>query len=169
MALSRAYVQYVRAVQAQRPFALSGRLMPGQLLAAEAHSVALFDSLAGAFRQQQPLRYFLITPAKVAGQLLLHSNLNAYYFQHTGRGKWGVEWLRILCVFVHATAWILLGYWLWRGGPQRWFFAGIFLYLCYLVFVQRGIEERYTFPLLAPVLLYGWHKIPWSRFWSKIG
>ena len=168
-ALSRAYVQYVRAVQAQRPFALSGRLMPSQLLAAEAQSVAVFDSLAGAFRQQQPLRYFLITPAKVAGELLLHSNLNAYYFQHTGRGQWGVEWLRILCVFVHATAFILLGYWLWLGGPQRWFFAGICLYLCYLVFVQRGIEERYTFPLLAPVLLYGWYKIPWSRFWSKRG
>jgi len=168
-ALRRAYAQYVRAVQAQRPFALSGRLMPSELLQAEAQSVALFDSLASNFRRQQPLRYYLITPAKVAGELLMHSNLNAYYFQHTGRGKWGVELLRILSVFVHAMAWILLGYWLWRGGPQRWLFAGICLYLCYLIFVQRGIEERYTFPLLAPVLLYGWYKIPWSRFWSKTG
>ena len=161
-ALSRAYARYVQAVQAQRNFALNAQPMPNHLLKAEAQSVALFDSLAGAFRRQQPLHYFLLTPAKVAGKLLMHSNLNAYYFQHTGRGNPAVELLRLLCFSLHALAWILPGYWIWQGGQQRWLFAGMGLYLCYLIFVQRGIEERYTFPLLAPALLYAWHQLFWK-------
>jgi hypothetical protein len=40
-----------------------------------------------------------------------------------------------------------------RRGAQQWAFLGIAVYVFYLIFVQRGIEERYTLPFLAVVVV----------------
>jgi hypothetical protein len=140
--------------------------MPRRLLPDETKSVALFDSLSLAFRTQNPWHYYAETPAKVAYKMVFHSNLNAYFFQHQGRGIWGVEALRLLCLLLHVIALASSILWIWVKGWERWFFVGISLYLLYLIFVQRGLEERYTYPLLGPTLWYAF-----SRFsaWFDAG
>jgi hypothetical protein len=159
-ALERAYHHYVLAVHAQAPYAIQGRLMPSHLLPEEAKSVAIFDSLSLAFRQQNAWQYYAVTPAKVAYKMLFHSNLNAYFFQHQGRGRCWVEALRLLCLSLHVLALGSSVFCIWVKGWERWFFVGLSVYLLYLIFIQRGLEERYTYPILAPTLLYFFYHFP---------
>lgn len=152
-ALEAAFLKYIQAVRAQHLASDQGRLLLSGLLPEEQVSVAAFDSLKHEFRTHAPFDYFVGTPAKVAWELMGHSNLNAYFFQHRGRGRIWVEALRYLCFLLHASAWIFSVWFMVRRGAQQWAFLGIAVYVFYLIFVQRGIEERYTLPFLAVVVV----------------
>lgn len=99
----------------------------------------------------------LFTPFKVFKDLVFHSNLNLYQFQHTYRGNWFMEGLRYINYIIHVTIFILpiLIFLLFRkkiGRKVIWIIPAI-LYLFYLCYFQRGIEERYTYPILGYLYL----------------
>ena len=117
--------------------------------------VARFDSLTRCVRRQCPLMVHFTGPMKVYGRMALHSNLSMYIFQKTLRGNWLMEFFRLLFFSLHASLFLLI--WVALFIRRRnWFKFSIYAiaaaYLLYLAWVQRGIEERYTLPIL-PVLL----------------
>lgn len=154
--LELAFLKYAQAVRAQHLASHQGQVLLSGVLPEEQTSVAAFELLKHKYQANAPLAYYVVTPAKVVWEMVGHSNLNAYFFQHSGRGLIWVEGLRYLCFVLHSMAWIFSVWFLFRKGPQRWVFFGVVVYGFYLMFVQRGIEERYTFPFLAPVVVCMW-------------
>ena len=66
-----------------------------------------------------------------------------------------MELFRLLFFLLHASLFVLIWVALvasWRKWPKFAVYAVTAVYLVYLAWFQRGIEERYTLPVL-PVLL----------------
>lgn len=109
-----------------------------------------------AYRSEHAWRYHILVPAQVLRKLIAHSNLNLHLFQHALRGRPWVEGLRWLSALLHII--LLLGVFLavwWRIDPTvRWAALGAALYVFYLAHVQRGVEERYTLPVLHMAVLF---------------
>ena len=101
------------------------------------------------------MQYALIVPALVVKHMILHSNLNLYMFQHTYRGLWWMEALRWSSLIVHVILLSSIFIIPWLRIPRLLRVAAMFalLYLIYLAFIQRGIEERYTLPVLHLAML----------------
>jgi hypothetical protein len=142
----------------------SGKYFPARSFAEENEIVQKLDRVKWQYRWDHPIHYALVVPSRVVKQMILHSNLNLYMFQHTYRGLWWMETLRWLSLIIHV---ILLGSifiipWLKIPLPLRIAACFALLYLLYLAFIQRGVEERYTLPVLhlAVLLLpFGWQHI----------
>lgn len=148
--------------------ALAGteRALPAQ--PEEQRITAQVDALTQAYRSAHAWHYHVQVPMQVLRQLVAHSNLNLYLFQHSLRGHALMEAFRWFSAFLHTA--LLLGLFLavwWRMDPTvRTAALGAVLYLLYLAYVQRGVEERYTLPALhlavlcaafmSDALLRGW-------------
>ena len=114
-----------------------------------------FDSLTRIVCRHCPLMVHVTGPLKVYGRMALHSNLSMYIFQKTLRGNPLMEFFRLLFFLLHASLFVLIWVALaasWRKWPKFAVYAVTAVYLVYLAWFQRGIEERYTLPVL-PVLL----------------
>jgi hypothetical protein len=122
-------------------------------------------SLARKHRASNKLDFAVFTPAMVFKELAFHSNLPYYSIQGKYRGLWWVETLRWLSFVLHSLTisalLIIPVYWLILGrrvlnpikAPPSFMLGGILIltacaYIGYLIFVQRGVEERYTLPIL---------------------
>jgi hypothetical protein len=68
-----------------------------------------------------------------------------------------METLRLLCFGIHSLAFLLLPLALFalKDARIRLLVLGILSYCFYLIYFQRGIEERYTLPMLPFVLMIG--------------
>lgn len=155
--LTNAYMAYAEAIQAQRPWFEQRKLMPDTLLSDERHAVAIFKQLRKEMIQEHPTVVWIETPLRVGRRMVLHSNLSLYVFQVPLRGYWVMEGVRALSVGVHVLC--LLAFFVfpfirsqWRSPLMGLALCGV-VYMLYLMFVQRGIEERYTLPLLGLGLL----------------
>jgi hypothetical protein len=154
--LYQAFKSYQKAIYAQRDYALNRKLMPSEILEEEKIAIQHFEKLERKFKQKFFLTNYLITPAKVFKNLTFHSNLSLYIFQNTYRGAFLMELLRWLSFLLHALAFTFFLLFLFTKQPKENKFIYFFLltfYVFYLIYVQRGIEERYTLPLLPFAIL----------------
>jgi hypothetical protein len=117
------------------------------------------------YRRTHALHYHFVVPFQVLRTMVIHSNLNLYMFQHTYRGRWWMEMLRWICGASHLLLFLALPLLLLLGDADprcRVTALGALAYLVYLAYVQRGVEERYTLPVLhlalamTPFLLSLW-------------
>jgi hypothetical protein len=117
------------------------------------------------YRRTHALHHHLVVPFQVLRTMVLHSNLNLYMFQHTHRGRWWMESLRWMSGGLHLLLFLVLPLLLMHRGVDtrcRATALGALAYLTYLAYVQRGVEERYTLPVLhlamamTPFLLSPW-------------
>lgn len=107
---------------------------------------------------QNPVDYYLKTPLKSAKDFFNKSYLNLYIFQAEFRGNFVVESFRVLCWLVILFSVIftfLLPFFISRKSIQFFIVTSIFLFMFYLVFVQRLNEERYIVPILPLFLILG--------------
>lgn len=154
--IENALISYRYAILAQKPYFEHHRIMPSQPLNAEIVSAKKISLLAQKFRESKPWDYYVQTPLCVLKTLIFHSNLSLYYFQVSSRGNWFSELLRYTCFSIHSLSFLAFpfGIYLFRKNRFVLFFGiSILLYLFYLAFIQRGIEERYTLPVLPFILL----------------
>ncbi|HEY4800340.1 MAG TPA: hypothetical protein VII99_14765, partial [Bacteroidia bacterium] len=127
------------------------RLMPSSLPAIEQNVVDTFKTLAKENENHFWFRYHIITPLKVYRNLAFHSNLSLYIFQKTFRGNFFMEALRWLCFLIHTSAFLFCLFFFFVGRNLKmssllgW---PLLIYIFYLIYFQRGIEERYTLPVL---------------------
>lgn len=118
--------------------------------ALEARINASLARIASDWRNEHPFHHHVVVPMRVLQHLIAHSNLNLFLFQHELRGIWWMEILRGLSALFHVALFCCVMLALLPGlpSPMRWAAAGAVLYLIYLAYVQRGVEERYTLPVL---------------------
>lgn len=108
------------------------------------------EHVTKAWRAEHAFHHQVKVPLRVLKQLVAHSNLNLWMFQQTWRGQPAMEALRWFSAIVHASLLVAAALaFLFRVPlPMRVLSLGCALYLFYLAYVQRGVEERYTLPVL---------------------
>jgi hypothetical protein len=113
------------------------------------------EAITEQYRKEHAWRYHVVVPFAVLRKMIAHSNLNLYLFQQSFRGEAWVEALRWFSAIVHIVllSSLFIAVW-WRMDPAiRMSALGAVLYLLYLAYVQRGVEERYTLPALHLAVL----------------
>lgn len=113
----------------------------------------ILDSLHGitaGWRAAHPFHHHVRVPLRVLRGMVAHSNLNLWLFQHHLRGQPWMEALRRASALLHIGLLLCvpLAALLRVPRPLRLMAAGACPYLFYLAYVQRGVEERYTLPVL---------------------
>ncbi len=114
---------------------------------------AIIFSLQGItdqWRSEHPFHHHVRVPFGVLKGMVMHSNLNLFLFQGHLRGIPLMELLRWISAFLHAglLLCVLLAVLIRTPAPVRWCALGACSYIGYLAYVQRGVEERYTLPVL---------------------
>ncbi len=152
--LTEVYAQYIAVLRQQVPYQLANQPINEPLLG-EADLTKQFDSMRKKYVSENFIRAWLVGPVTVVEELLLHSNLSLYLFQKPLRGNVLIEALRGLSLTVHLLIYLFAFVFLFRKKSPRsiaiWLPA--ILFFLYLIFVQRGIEERYMLPYLIPLFL----------------
>lgn len=139
----------------QVPYAKASLPMAG-ISKDELELSAKFVAYRKTYVREYPFHSYLVVPLKVYFSLGAHSNLSLYVFQKPWRGNPLMEMLRYFSFILHLGVFILFPValiymrksllWLCVYGP-------ILIYLTYLCVVQRGVEERYTLPILIPMVI----------------
>ncbi|MEN9303607.1 MAG: hypothetical protein RL264_2036 [Bacteroidota bacterium] len=155
--LKKAILLYQLTIIEQAEAFHNHELLPKKLSKNETNAINLFEELAIDFMKQDPITYHLKTPLKVAKSLVVHSNLSMNIFQHTFRGNLLMELFRFVSLGLHVLLFVLglvAVFTLFKSRIYP-FVVMLNLYFFYLIYVQRGIEERYTLPFLGILLLIG--------------
>ena len=130
--------------------------MPQKLPNSEVETIKRIEQLVRQYKQKLPLEYYLTSPLKVFKTLAFHSNLSLYIYQKTLRGNLLMEGFRLLAYGFHALIFTLLIFSVFSKTTIEYkslFSITVVLYVGYLIFIQRGIEERYTLPIFAIALI----------------
>lgn len=154
--LREVFRNYQKATLHQKTYFDRQEPMPTTVPEVEQVVIDEFNALTSEFKQKFWLDYYLVSPIMVFKTMAFHSNLNLHLFQNTLRGNIVVEGLRYVTFGVHSACFILLLLSMVFIGKTDWRLVMLSLitifYVFYLCFFQRGIEERYTLPIL-PILI----------------
>ena len=156
--LINTFRDYQSTVLYQKPYFEKELPMPNALSKIESKTITEFNELTSEFKSHFCFDYYIKSPLKVFKLMAFHSNLSLYIFQLTYRGNWLMEIIRYLCFGLHSLLFLIMLVNLFNLKKMHLLFYGInavvFIYVFYLCYFQRGIEERYTLPIL-PLLLIG--------------
>ncbi len=156
--LSTVFKGYQKATFHQKYYYDQELPMPNEIPKVELEVIEDFKQLTKEYKSNFWFQYHILSPLKVFKVMAFHSNLSLYMFQHTYRGNWSMELLRFLSFGLHSISFIalLIGLLLFKSNNWRMntLWITTFIYVFYLCYFQRGIEERYTLPVL-PILIIG--------------
>ncbi|MBL4592555.1 MAG: hypothetical protein JKX68_01925, partial [Flavobacteriales bacterium] len=155
--LTTIFKKYQEATLFQKTYYDQQLPMPLETPQIELEVINEFKQLTQEYKSKFWLQYHIISPLKVFRTMAFHSNLSMYMFQHTYRGSWLMEATRIVFYGLHVLCFLalIIGLFLYKGNWQQHIITlTVFAYVFYLCYFQRGIEERYTLPIL-PLLLIG--------------
>jgi hypothetical protein len=155
--LRNSYILYRQSIVYQRSIYPRDVAMPDTIPAIEQEVIRDFHTYTSEINSGHWLWCHIAVPLKLFKALSFHSNLSLYMFQHTYRGRWWMEALRFLFLALHFLCCLsFTGILLSRGERFTKVVLGgiIAVYFFYLCYSFRGLEERYTLPVL-PLMLLG--------------
>lgn len=153
--LKRAYLDYYQILSRQAGYFEAGLPVPG-IDSDEAQLSHYFREIRDQYVREHWFYSQVIVPLRVYWRLAGHSNLSLFMFQAPLRGNFAIEFLRYFSFFIHAGIFILFLPASLAGIRKRniqLITLPVLIYLGYLCIVQRGVEERYTAPVLIPMFL----------------
>jgi hypothetical protein len=153
--LKEAFTSYRLAILEQRDyFSESSQILKGNF-PYERKAIEQFNNLKSEYRKNHFWFYHFVEPLSVLNTMIFHSNLSLHLFQHTYRGNFLMESWRLVCFIFHSFVFLTLpiGFF-FKAIPfeRKLVLATIGIYIFYLIYFQRGIEERYSLPIL-PMLI----------------
>lgn len=155
--LTAVFRKYQAATLFQKSFYDKNLPMPLTIPKIELEVINEFKQLTASYKSSFWFEYHILSPLKVFKIMSFHSNLSTYIFQHTYRGKWFMETLRLLFYALHALCFLgaILSLVFVRKNDWKATAIGltVFIYVFYLCYFQRGIEERYTLPILSLLMI----------------
>jgi hypothetical protein len=165
--------KYQAAILYQKTFYDKQLPMPLESPAIEKEVVKEFQQLTAEYKSKFWFQYYVLSPLKVFKLMAFHSNLSLYIFQKTYKGALVMEAIRVLFYLIHSLCFLslIINLFIIRNNRLIWFVLGAvpFIYIFYLCFFQRGIEERYTLPILPFVLIGLMYALNYCyRFFLKI-
>ena len=156
--LTNVFKKYQQATLFQKPYFEQGIPMPRKTPEIEQEVINEFKQLTKEYKNEFWMQYHFISTFKVFKTTAFHSNLSLYIFQKTYRGNFLMECLRYIFFGIHSLCFITLIGSLALLKKMEWKQAiltmSILIYVIYLCYFFKGIEERYTLPIL-PLLLIG--------------
>lgn len=168
--LTNVFREYQATTLIQQQYYELKQPMPKELSEAEHNLIKEFNHLTSEFKSKFWMDYYFISPAKVFKTMAFHSNLSLHIFQNSYRGNILMEILRYFCFGLHSIVFIMLIFSLFMLKQTDWRLGFInlicFAYIFYLCFFQRGIEERYTLPILSLLILGLFNG--WSIIWRRL-
>lgn len=153
--LESSYLQYFEILKSQVPYAKSALPIPG-ITKNELELSTKFIEYRNTYVREYPFQSYVVVPFEVYFSLGAHSNLSPYVFQKSWRGNPFMEMLRYFSFMLHFGVFLLFPFaLLYMRKSLLWLSVSIpiLVYLTYLCGVQRGVEERYTLPVLIPMLM----------------
>jgi len=155
--LTAVFRKYQEATLLQKTYYDKNLPMPLETPQIELEVINDFKALTAAYKSEFWFEYHILSPIKVFKIMSLHSNLSLYIFQHTYRGNWLIETARVLFYGLHALSFLGLIISLFCIRRNNWKLTAltltVFIYVFYLCYFQRGIEERYTLPILSLLMI----------------
>ena len=154
--LRSSFVRYRQSITYQRSLYPKETAMPDTIPAIEKQVIKEFQTYTSEINSEYWLRCHVIVPLQLFKSLSFHSNLSMYMFQHTYRGRWWMEAFRVIFLILHflcCLSFIVLL--LLKGDKLITVLLGLMIgvYFFYLCYIFRGLEERYTLPVLPLMLL----------------
>lgn len=148
-----AFHLYKKSIIEQKKYYDKDLPIPEKGISYEDKTIKLFDNFKLKYRASFPISYYILTPVNYLKQIVFHSNLSLYIFQHTFRGVKFVEFLRYFCFLLHTTLFLFIPLTVWFSKNKLLVFMNIAigLYVFFLAFYYRELEERYTLPILLPL------------------
>ena len=154
--LTDVFRKYQSSILYQKSYFNQQIPMPDNLSNIETEAIDAFDELTTEFKKEFWWDYHILAPLKVFKTAAFHSNLSLHIFQHTYRGNWLMEIIRWIAFLLHSSLFIIMLFhlFLFKNKKTVTYFINLvcFSYVFYLCYFQRGIEERYTLPIL-PLLM----------------
>lgn len=154
--LTEVLVNYQKTILYQKQFYDKGLTMPLTEIEIETITVKQLQQLVSEFKKEFWFTYYIKSPIKVYAKMALHSNLSLNIFQVKYRGQFLMETMRWFSFLIHSFSFISILLIFYFFKKINHFVLSIYIstiiYLFYLCYFQRGIEERYTLPVL-PILL----------------
>jgi hypothetical protein len=153
--LRRSYDLYRQSIVYQRDHYPRGTAMPDTIPAIERLVITDFETYTREINSKHWLWCHIVVPVKLFKSLSFHSNLSLYMFQHTYRGHWWMEAARLLFLILHLLCCLsFIGVFFLKGDKLYKVYFGLIvvIYFFYLCYYFRGLEERYTLPIL-PLML----------------
>jgi hypothetical protein len=153
--LQNSYTLYRRSIVYQRSHYPRDTAMPDTVPAMEQQVIKDFNQYRAEINSAHWLWCHAAVPLKLFKRISFHSNLSLYIFQHTYRGRWWMEIMRFFFLILHfMCCWSFVAILLMPGDKIYKTLSGVIIaaYFFYLSYFFRGLEERYTLPIL-PVLL----------------
>jgi hypothetical protein len=149
--------KYQKSILIQKPLYERNLAMPSDIPAIEMEVINEFKQLTNEFKEEFWFQYYIVSPAKVFKRMAFHSNLSMSIFQSTFRGNVIMEFFRLLFFSLHGLCFLALFanlIWFKRNTPlENTLYITAFIYIFYICFFQRLIEERYTLPILSILLI----------------
>lgn len=151
------FKNYQKSILIQKSYYDKGVAMPNEKILEEEIVVEEFKLMTSEFKKNYWFQYYIVSPLKVFKVMVFHSNLSMHIFQKTYRGNYIMEFFRFVFFALHVTIFLaLLLNLLWfrkNTTFENAIYITVFIYVFYLAFFQRGIEERYTLPILSFLIL----------------
>jgi hypothetical protein len=155
--LTKVFKDYQKAILIQKPYYEQGLAMPLHKIPEEEIVVEEFNQFIREFKKEFWIQYYIVSPLKVFKVMAFHSNLSMSIFPSTFRGNFIMEFFRLLFFSLHGLCFLALFanlIWFKRNTPlENVLYIATFIYVFYLCYFQRGIEERYTLPILSILLI----------------
>jgi hypothetical protein len=150
--------KYQSAILIQQPYRAKGIAMPMEVPQIEEELIVEINQLTDEYKSEFWFQYHVISPLRVFKTMTFHSNLSLHIFQHTYRGAFFMELTRWVFFILHSLCFIalIISLALFKKTPITTYgiTLSLFIYVFYLCYFQRGLEERYTLPAL-PLLMIG--------------
>lgn len=143
---------YQKAMLQQAPYFHHQKSITESGIPLEKEATEVFRELNREFKANFPFEYHIESPAKVFKELSWHSNLSLYVYQKTWRGTWLMELNRFVAFVLHFGSFSLIifaSFFFRKHKKALSISIPVIIYIFYLCYFQRGIEERYTLPILA--------------------
>jgi hypothetical protein len=154
--LRNSYTLYRKSILYQKQNHPDGKIMPDTIPAIEQAVIKDFQQYTDEINSRHWIWCHVVVPARLFKSLSFHSNLSLYMFQHTYRGRWWMEGMRVAFLLLHMACCLsFIFIFLWSNDRLVKVLLGLCLafYFFYLCYVFRGLEERYTLPVLPLMLL----------------
>lgn len=155
--LEASYLAYIGILRKQIPYREAAKPMPALPTREEAETALRFRTLKTGYIAARPAHAMIGVPLRVYfADMAAHSNLSLFMFQKTYRGKLWAEAVRAAGFALHFGIFACFPIVLIFAVRRRQLLniaLPVAFYLAWLAFVQRGVEERYTLPVLVPALI----------------
>lgn len=167
----KVFLAYQETVKIQKPYLLAKQKLPATIISQEQKVITLVSQLTQNYRTKHWFKYHVQVPLIYLKEMSFHSNLNLYVYQHRWRGSLLMEGVRGFALLLHVGVFVILFLSFFNRNLSlfsRLLGVSSMIYVLFLAYYFRELEERYTLPILPVLFLITAEFITQTQFYSYV-